>query len=95
MTTAVPGAGPSVPGPSASTTPGAVGAERVRLGPRRLAQPDPDVDVVERAGAHADERLARPGLGHRHVAIHEHDLGAALLVDPHGAHRHGSLMTRV
>ena len=65
----------------------AVGAERVRLGARRLAQADPDVDAVERAGAHAHEGLARPRLGDRHVAIHEHDLGAALLMDPHGAHR--------
>ena len=57
------------------------------FGPRRLAEADPDVDVVERAGAHAHERLALPRLGHGHVASTSDDLGAALLVDPHGAHR--------
>ena len=40
-------------GPERLHDAGAVGAERVRLGPRRLAQADPDVDVVERARAHA------------------------------------------
>ena len=51
-----------------------------------IAEADPDVDVVERAGAHADAGLARPGFGNRHVVVHEHDLRAALLVDPDGAH---------
>src|SRR4029077_8438105 len=66
---------------------GAVGAERVRLGARGLAQADPDVDAVECAGAHAHQRLAAPRYGHRKIAIHDDDLGAAFLMDPHGAHQ--------
>ncbi len=87
MTTAVPGSGAFRVGSERLHDAGAVGAERVRLGTRGLAQADPDVDAVERAGAHAHQRLAAPGYGHRKIAIHEHDLGAAFLMDPHGAHR--------
>ena len=87
MTTAVPGTGPSRTRPERLDDARAVGAQGVRLGARRLAQADPDVDAVERARVHAHQRLPGTRLGHGHVAIHEHDLGAALLMDPHGAHR--------
>src|SRR4029077_18261219 len=52
-----------------------------------LAQADPDVDAVERAGVHPHQRLSGTRLGNRHVAIHEHDLGAALFVAHHRGHR--------
>jgi hypothetical protein len=64
----------------------AVGAEDARLRHRGEPFADPDVEMVQRRGAQADEHLARPGLWIRSLLELEH-LGAAVLVDPHRAHR--------
>ena len=65
---------------------GSVGAEDARFRHRRQPFSDPDVEMVQPGGAEADEHLARPGLGIRHLLEHEH-LGAAVVVDPDRAHR--------
>jgi hypothetical protein len=62
-------------------------AERVRKRDRepRGAVPHIDVDVVHRARAHADERLACPGLGIRHLVVTE-DVRRPVLVEADGVH---------
>ena len=74
---------PSVPKPRIL---GADGAEDARLRDGREALADPDVEMVERRGAEADEYLAVAGDGVGRLLEHEH-LGAAVLVDPNRAHR--------
>ena len=64
----------------------AVGAEDARLRDGRQALADPDVEMVERGGAEADEHLARPGHRIGRLLEHEH-LRAAVLMDPNRAHR--------
>ena len=65
---------------------GSVGAEDPRLRDGRQALADPDVEVVERRGAETDEHL--PGIRDRVGRLLEHEnLGAAVFVDPHRAHR--------
>jgi hypothetical protein len=66
--------------------PGSVGAEDSRLRHRGQPLPDPDVQAVQRRGPELDEHLARPGLRVGRVFVAQ-DLGAAVLVDPHGFHR--------
>jgi hypothetical protein len=65
---------------------GSVGAEDARLRHRRKAPADPDVEMVQRGGAEADEHLGLAGDRVGHLLEHEH-LGAAVLVDPNRAHR--------
>ena len=64
----------------------AVGAEDPRLRHRREALADPDVEMVQRRGVQPDEHFARRGhrIGH---LFEDEDLGAAVLMDPHRAHR--------
>ena len=63
-----------------------VRSEDARLRHRRHSLADPDVEMVQRRGAQADEHLACSGLRIGRLLEHEH-LGAAVLVDPHRAHR--------
>ena len=65
---------------------GSVGAEDARFRYRRQSLADPDVEMVQRRGAQADEHLAGPELRIRRLLEHEH-LGPAVLVDPNRAHR--------
>ena len=62
-------------------------AERVRQRDRQPggAVPHVDVDVVDRARAHAEERLPRAGLGVRHLLVPEH-LGRPVLVEADRVH---------
>ena len=64
----------------------AVGAEDPWLRDGRQAFPKPDVEMVERGCVQTDEDFARPGLRIGDVLEDEH-LGAAVLMDPHRAHR--------
>src|SRR5581483_8086346 len=72
----------------------AVGAEDARLAHRGQALADPDVEVVQRGGAQADEHLARPRDGVGRLLEHEH-LGAAVLVDPNRTHARQTICTPV
>ncbi len=63
--------------------PRAVGAEDPRLRHGREALAHPEIEVVERAGAKADEHLAGRGLGVGRVLVPQ-DVGASVLVDSYG-----------
>ncbi len=60
----------------------------LRLGNRRKAAAEPDVEVVERGRAHAHDRGAAVRLGWLDV-LEAQDLGAAVFVDSHRSHRGG------
>src|SRR5581483_4029331 len=72
---------------------GAVGAEDARLRHRRKPLADPDVEVVERRRAHADEHLARPRDGIGRLLEHEH-LRSSVLVDTDCAHARQTIVVR-
>ncbi len=86
ITTRSPTSKPLTPSPSVLDDTRPVGSEDARLRHGRQPLADPDVEMVQRRGAQADEHLACSGLRVGRLLEHQH-LGAAVLVDPHRAHR--------
>jgi hypothetical protein len=76
-----------MPGCSITRRPAGTSAGDVRHRDLHVAQAAarPDVEMIERAGPHADQHLAGREIGIRGVLVRE-DLGPAVLVKPYGFH---------